>query len=370
MKVLLVTGSFPPMRCGVGDYTSHLASALSMLDSLNVAILTDCAASLSNEGYDYEVYPIIDGKYLSINKAVKLFRNWKPDIVHFQYPTMGYKNWKSLPLYLPIITWLMRIPIVMTWHEPVIEGRNSLFKAINYLIFALIWRGLIYVRPNYLDLIPSWLKGIIRKNPHRLISNASTIPAITLSEEGKISVRKNLAVGDSSLVVYFGFANPNKNVEQVFEVANPDRDFIILICDLDPTCPYHKKIIDIAHGPTWKGKVKITGFLPPYNVAEIIETADAAVLPLEGGGGIWNTSIHAVLQQGTFLLTTSRKKHGYMPTENIYYAKPNDVSDMSHALDLHLGQKGKKCLRSSDEQWVNIASEHADFYRRSILKSL
>ena len=44
MKVLLVTGSFPPMKCGVGDYTACLAEALARKPNIEVAVLTSQGA--------------------------------------------------------------------------------------------------------------------------------------------------------------------------------------------------------------------------------------------------------------------------------------------------------------------------------------
>jgi hypothetical protein len=45
MRILLISGSLPPMRCGVGDYTASLATALGRCDDTAVAVLTDTAAN-------------------------------------------------------------------------------------------------------------------------------------------------------------------------------------------------------------------------------------------------------------------------------------------------------------------------------------
>ena len=44
MRVMLITGSFPPMHCGVGDYTCKLAAALAERADLCVTVLTSRGA--------------------------------------------------------------------------------------------------------------------------------------------------------------------------------------------------------------------------------------------------------------------------------------------------------------------------------------
>jgi len=366
MRVLLVTGSFPPMKCGVGDYTYHLATALSRNDCLDVAVLTDLGALPVSRDSDFVVFPIIKDRMRSIFQTIKKLHRWKPDVIHFQYPTMGYKGWGVLHILLPIVVWLMRIPVYMTWHEPFRITRFRIPNSMIIILFSVILQGLIFVRPNYLDLMPSWFSRIIRNKNYRMIPNASTIPTRRLNDTQVSVVREKLGLVRARLVVFFGFSFPNKNVEQVFEIANANRDFVVLITDLDPSLEYQKKILEIVGSETWKGRVNVTGFLPAENVAEILASADAVILPLEDGAGVWNTSVHAVIDQGTFLVTTSLDERGYSPESNVYYSKPNDIADMRLALNLYLGRKRKNEQNYNLRCWDKIANDHSEMYRSSI----
>ncbi len=50
MRVMLITGSFPPMHCGVGDYTCKLAAALAERADLCVTVLTSRGAETPKAG--------------------------------------------------------------------------------------------------------------------------------------------------------------------------------------------------------------------------------------------------------------------------------------------------------------------------------
>jgi len=90
MKILFITGSYPPMKCGVGDYQYNLAKSLSKTNDVNIGVLTSTDAKPVSETDNVEVYPIIrDWGIGRIFKIVKFIRDWDPDIVHIQYPTQG-----------------------------------------------------------------------------------------------------------------------------------------------------------------------------------------------------------------------------------------------------------------------------------------
>lgn len=356
MRILFTTGSFPPMRCGVGAYTACLAEALGKLRDTKIAILTDVQAT-ARPDLPFEVFPIVHGwKISDLSHIIKTVRRWKPDVVHVQYPTQGYgRSW--IPWFLPIILFLLNVKIVQTWHEkfPMASWRNFLS--------AIVPGGLIVVRPNYIASMPAWSRWLIRNKCFDFIPNASAIPKIKLSDAERSSLHKRFTSPENSLVVFFGFVYPHKNVEQLFEILDPARHHLILICDLDRRNPYHNKILCRMEQGEWAEKATVTGFLPAADVGRILAMADAVVLPFRDGGGRWNTSVHSALVQGTFVLTTSYEQHGYFPSENIYYAPPGDVADMRQALHLYLGRRNNETAMGQYVSWETIANMHKTFYQ-------
>jgi glycosyltransferase involved in cell wall biosynthesis len=250
----------------------------------------------------------------------------------------------------------MNVPIVQTWHEYHMERiRRNLLNAIS-------GGGLITVRPNYRETMPNWYRWLIRRKRFDFIPSASAIPRIQLSEGERLAIRSDFALPPTRLIVNFGFAYASKRLEQLFEIADPSRDHLVLICDLNPDDEYHRVILDRVNQEPWLGKVTITGFLPADRVGRILAAADAVVLPFRDGGGIWNTSIHAAVTQGTFVLTTSRELQGYHTAANTYYAQPDDVADMRIALRTYGGRSRNETDEDPASEWETIADAHRAFY--------
>jgi glycosyltransferase involved in cell wall biosynthesis len=356
MRVLLVSGSFPPMMCGVGDYTANLAKALERRGDLSVAVLTDVAATPVPADFSFEVFPVVDGwEVRDLLSIATVIRQWRPNLVHVQYPTQGYGP-KRLPWLLPAILRLVNVPVVQTWHEYHME------RVKRNLINAVLGGGLIAVRPKYKETMPPWFRWLTQRKLFAFIPNGSAIPQIRLSELERENVHLRFAPLSTGLIVYFGFVYPPKGVDLLFEMADPSLHHLVLMCELNRKDEYHNTLFDRLNREPWIGNVTVTGFLPSEDVARILGSADAVVLPFREGGGIWNTSIHAAVAQGSFVLTTAKDRHGYDLSKNIYYAACNDVEDMKYALQRYLGRRRFDIAADPTVDWDVIADAHRSFY--------
>jgi len=355
---MLVTGSFPPMKCGVGDYTQRLASALAALPGLQVTVLTSDELASAPEQAAVRVYGLMRGWRLAdVGSILQALRKVRPDIVHVQYPTQGYGR-GVLPTLLPMIAWLSRRAIVQTWHEH--HSARGLRAALGHLTKGVVPGGLVVVRPSYRQaLAPPW-RWVTSNKLLRFIPNASSIPRLELDAARRAAVRARHGVGERRLVVYFGFMHPAKNVHLLFEIAQPQRDRLVLIGEFDPGNAYHRRIEQLAAEEPWSRQVAITGFLPGEQVAELLAAADAVVLPFADGGGEWNTSIHGAQLQGTFVLTTALQRRGFDPEKNTYYADPRDLDEMKNALARYAGQRA--AVSPAIPTWPEIAMEHKRLY--------
>lgn len=363
MRVLLVSGSFPPMRCGVGDYTKQLAMALRDQENVTAAVLTDESSS-TLEGTGIEVYPIASGWVPPDAITIyNLVRRWEPDIVHIQYPTQGYGG-KKLPWVLPTFFHCLGYPVVQTWHEFISARWQHWSKLITP-------GGLVVVRGEMADWLSHGFSRFMRNKILRHIPNAPSIPAIQITESEREEIRRGFAGNCRvNLVSFFGFAYPNKNIESLFSVADPSRDYLLLICELDPENDFQRKIIDRINHPPWQGRAAATGFLPDFEVARLLAASDAAVFPFTEGGGSWNTSLQAASIQGTFVITTSTSRIGYDAVENIFYSAPGEVAKMGEALRANAGRRIPPRLSHRQDEWKKIASDHIFLYRETARRNL
>ena len=355
LKVLLVSGSYPPLRCGVGDYAALLAAALSDLPEVCVEVLTSGGSSTAESVNGVRVWRSMEDWRLKRWMTIaRMIQNSKPDYVHIQYPTQGYLD-GYLPRVIPLLAWVLGAKVVQTWHEGC-----PIRRPLDVLLKAIVPGELVVVRPNYrknnLHPLLGWL--LQRKN-FKFIPNASAVPKAALSHAERSSAREALLQGQQRLIVFFGFVLPSKGAELVFDIADPATDRVILAGEMGDE-RVSGAIASRTQSAPWKGKAEIVGFLPPEQVAALLSVADAVVLPFRAGGGEWNTSIHAATMQGTFVLTTSSTTNGYSAAENVYFAKVDDVAEMREALRIHAGQRASGGVSVS---WKQIAREHLVLYR-------
>ena len=360
IKVLLVTGSIPPAPCGVGDYTFRLAQALAATGKVETAILTGNSVSVAERAGHVLVFGLVASWTINqIGQVARCLSEWKPDIVHVQYPTQGYGR-GILPSIIPLLARIRGVKTVQTWHEGF--SRRDAFK----LMMQISARSRqIVVRSNFIELVhPSLRWPISRLGRPSLIANASAIPRADCSDEELESAKRSMLLGQRRLIVFFGFLYPPKGAELLFEIADPQTDHIVIAGPAADASVYLDKLKLLAESPHWEGRVTFTGFVSPERASLILAAADAVLLPFRQGSGPWNTSIHSATLNGTFVMTTSTTLTGYDETTNVYYARPDDVHEMRTALARYCGRRINLPERVDGDLdgWETIARKHYQIY--------
>ena len=98
MKVCLITGEFPPMQGGVGDFTNELGKALAEL-GCEVSVITstqgqgarDRGQGVTPIPYPLSIFPIIEKwDWGSWRRIIGLLSEIRPRILHIQYQAAAY----------------------------------------------------------------------------------------------------------------------------------------------------------------------------------------------------------------------------------------------------------------------------------------
>lgn len=358
MRVLIVTGSYPPMKCGIGDYSRNLTEALSLDSGINVGVLTSISGNTIENTERFEISPIMTRwSFFEVLKVIKFINRWKPNIVHIQHPTQGYRN-GLLPWLFPIISFLMAKKVVQTWHEG--YGRRD---ALKLLLKSIVPSTLVFVRPNYKDILHPMLRWSLWGKKTVFIQNASSIPRVCLSQQEKDTLKSRYLKNQKRLIVFLGFVYPHKGVELLFEIASPDSDHIVIVGEIDDKGACRQEITKRASSNPWAGKITITGFLPANDAAALLAVADAVVLPFKGGAGEWNTSIHAAVLNGALVITTSLSPTGYDKRRNVYFAEIDDIRGMRLALATYAGTRREYDSDIDVNEWQEIADQHCTLYK-------
>ncbi|KAF5057861.1 Glycosyl transferases group 1 [anaerobic digester metagenome] len=354
MRVLLISGSYPPEACGIGDYTHKLAQALANIQELHVGVLTNSKfGRTKSERFDL-IEPVSDWDFANLLGLVRSIQEWKPDLVHIQYPSQGF-FFRRMPAFLPVICRLLGIKVIQTWHEP-----YRLISVFHFCLLTIGADGLVFVRPNYLKLLPTSFKKIISRYPSVTVKNAGALPVSSLRAEERQKCRNQYLGKHSRLIVFFGFLYPSKGVELLFDIASPATDSLVISGAIKDEA-YVSYLVNIARDKGWNDdQICLTGFIEQQDAANLLAVADAVVLPFLSGGGEWNTSIHSALDQGTLVITTAVPPRGDESQRNLYTAEPTDIKEMREALNRLAGRKIKPS--STDIKWQEIAEAHYNFY--------
>ncbi len=366
MRVMLITGSYPPAACGVGDYTMRLGRALAVQPGWEVAVITGstadvCAAQATEKGEVTDpvfVHRVANWSFATLPRIVTTIRRWSPDVVHIQYPTQGFFGWR-LPTVLPVILRCLGFPSVQTWHEPPPRGLRAM---AYFLLPRLGARALVFVRPRYLDYFSPRLRCWIAALPQATIPNTAALPLCQLDAAGRAVLRDQWRNGRSRLIVFFGFITREKGIEQIFDIASADTDQVVIAGRM-VDAGYVEELKVRAGAAGWQGNVVFPGFLAPNEAAGLLAVADAVVLPFLNGGGGWNTSIHSAVAQGSLVITTGIEATGDDPLRNVYVAALDGVAEMRAALDRLAGRKIAPAPQSG---WQEIAAAHLSLYGRCL----
>ena len=358
MRIMIVSGSVPPEPCGVGDHAARLAQELSERDGVEVAILTSEWIKPEPQG-KVAFFPVVKRGPGGLRAAFASLAEWKPDIVHIQWPTQGYAFWHYKQNLLAPLLWLKGYPLVFSWHEPptletlyplakrpwTVRSLTSWFRYATQRIWCDNWissllpGGLVLVRENFWQLAPFWVRCLRWRKITIHVQNGPTLPKTRLAYSQLLKLRHKWTSEKKKIILYFGFAFKHKGVHLVFDIADSSQHTLLIAFHRDPNDPYHAELEELSQSGAWADNAHLLGFLPGEDLANLIALADAVVLPFTGGGGAWNTSTMAVQNQGTLLVTTSQKKRGYVSEENTFYAAPGDIESLREGLRAYMARK-------------------------------
>jgi glycosyltransferase involved in cell wall biosynthesis len=329
MKIALVTGSYPPDTCGVGDYTSRLAQAL------------------EHRGVEIRIIRHDSWHMRNTNRILALIRDANPDLVHIQYPTAGFRRHLT-PQLLSIA-----IPSVVTIHE---FSEAHILRQLSLYPYFLRSRHVIFTTSFERDFA-------LRRAPW-ISRRSSVIPVGSAITIGRSDER------DSREIVYFGLYRPKKGIEEVLDLAllvkqrNLPYRVRLIGKPFPPGSSYHQELSDRSRDlpVLWSSN------LDDQDVANLLSAASFGYMPYPDGASGRRTSLLALLANGVATVTT---RGGQTPAELEHAVLFS--SSAAEALDRIEEMRRDPVLRSriseggreyaSRFSWDSIASKHFELYQ-------
>lgn len=396
MRVLFITGEYPAMQGGVGDYTRQLSQALGAR-RVDVHVLTDVNAGgdhlrMPVAAYEPTVHPIMDhGGWELWSRTLDLCRQLRPDAVHIQYQSAAYGLHPAVN-YLP-------------WRLKLLRGRPRVATTFHDLRFpylfpkagSLRWRAVLALAKgsdaNVITNPIDWLR-LTRAGfagPLFPIPIGSNIYCRPPAGYDRARQRARWGAGpDTWLLAYFGFMNPGKGGEtlirclaELIQAGKPARLLMVggQVGASDPTNQAYLERVERLIGELGLGPyVQWTGFISNEEVSANLLAADCAVLPYREGASLRHGSLMAALAHGLPIVSTRpaddvREAAGLFPLlhngKSALLVSPDEPVALAEAVtrvmsDAALRARLARAARelAREFEWNTIAERHIEMYQR------
>jgi polysaccharide biosynthesis protein PslF len=395
MKILFVTGEYPVMQGGVGDYTRRLGQALGELGA-DVHVLTHVDAGadhlrLPASSYEPTVYPEMGHHGWSLGGHVRrLIGELRPDVVHIQYQSAAYGLHPAVNLLPARLRLLKNRPLVLvTFHDlkfPYLFPKAGPLRWQSVLRLARDADASVVTNPaDWTRLRDAGLEEKLRAIPI-----GSNIRCEAPRDYDRTAQRARWGIKpDEWLLAYFGFLNQSKGgetlVRTLAELAArrvPARLLMVggKIGSSDPTnLAYLEKVERLIGDLGIAERVQWTGFTSSEEVSANLMAADCAVLPYREGASLRHGSLMAALAHGLPIVSTNlsgipadamKQFPMLVDGESALLVAPDQPVKMAeavirlmtgNALRSHLAAKA--AVLSRQFEWETIAQGHLLAYR-------
>ncbi|MCY4147103.1 MAG: glycosyltransferase family 4 protein [Chloroflexi bacterium] len=371
MKIGMISGEYPPMPGGVGDFTRMLSHRL-MRHGHDVRLL--CRAGCKDE-----LLPMSTVASWGFGGAASV-RAWarriQPDVVNLQFQTAAY----DMSPWVHFLPGFINAPFVTTFHDlrfPYLFPKAGRLR--DWIVRRLARASAGVITTNQED--EAGLQALSRR---RVIPIGSSIAPLTVSVERREQIRQTLGALSGSFVLgHFGFLNALKGIDHLLEamagLRRSGRDLRLVFIggargdhgtskanDYAAHLDAEIERLGLGDAVWW------TGYLDEAEVAVWLGAVDLVALPFADGASYRRSSLMAAVALGCAILTTQPAfatpafRHG----DNLWLAKPRSAEAIAEGIRALMTNSERLCqLRNGARQlrhsfaWERIAKETADFYR-------
>jgi glycosyltransferase involved in cell wall biosynthesis len=326
-KILIITGSYPPEICGVGDYTARLMET-------------------TEAKLNWQLYHSNNWQLKSILNHIKTINSKNIQTINMQYPTKGY-GWSLVPhLICMYYSWCTKKQFSVTIHE---QSQMSLKSYIALILILISANKIIFTTKYELNYAIKRIPFIKRRsNVIKIRPNIKSVPY------HKPVNKRNIDI------IYFGHICSNRGIEKYIQLIDTlDCEIKALIVGQIPVGfeQYYQNILNQCK----QSNIKILIDVENNKVAEILNNTKIAYLPFPDGVSERRGSFLAALANGTVVLTTSGKYTTNELSEVILDCNKYKIEDILQS-DYLLEQKQKSIFQYMNTQvphsWDDIVMQY------------
>ena len=361
MRIGVVTGEYPPMQGGVGDFTRELCKALAALGQ-EVHILTRVGSESKGLPANCHLHPGVERwDWSTSGRLRRWIQTHDLEIVNLQYQAAAYEMHPAVNL---LSSRAAGVPLVVTFHDLNVPYLFPKAGRIRWwAVLALARRASGVIVTNREDqLILERYRAIARLAAIPIGSNISPSPPPSYDRD---AWRRRWGVrSDETLLGYFGFLNESKGSKDLIRTCEILKGSPVKLMMIggrtgssDPSNQYYaKEIDDLIAELGLEEQIFWTGYCPSSEVSAGLLAADILLLPYRDGVSYRRGSFMAAVAHGRPIISTTPRVEleSLRHQENIYLVPPAAPVAMAEAV---------RTLRKNDMLCKKLAAGSAELAR-------
>lgn len=384
MRVLFLTGEYPPMQGGVGACTQEIARALVAL-GVEVGVLTSTKAQAPSPKSPVRIFPVLEKwDWSSWKKISRVIQEFQPDLAHIQYQTGAFAMHPAIN-FAPRVLRSTPTKFIVTFHDLRVPYLFPKAGRVRDWVTRELARGCaaaIATNDQDYQQLLTWNLNLLTLIP--IGSNVQTIPPANYQRaawRAQIGVR-----ADEMLLGYFGFLNASKGGEVLMRALAriPHAKLLMIggqVGASDPTdVAYLARVKALIAELGLTERVLWTDYAPDEIVTANFLATDVCVLPYRDGASYRRGTLMAALAHGCAIVTTQVKSQklkvkSQLPeladSENCLLAPPDDPDALADAIQRALASPALRTTIGAGARalaahftWDKIARQHVELYTR------
>jgi len=376
MRIGIVTGEFPPLHGGVGDYSHELAKALAALGA-EVHVMTDrrCAGLHSS---DFTLHPFVKHwSFFSLWKIRQWARQLQLDVLNVQYQAAAF----GLGAPIHFLPEAVGLPTVITFHDlrvPYLFPKAGRWREWAVTHLAQSAAGVITTDPA--DEAELKRRGVTNVLQIPIGSNIPVQPPAGY-ERAAWRERHHIFASDF-LLGYFGFLNHSKGGDTLIKALATLHDRqarvkLVLIggqagssdsTDIEFGAQIEKMITRYG----LENRIIRTGFVAAEEVSAWLLACDVVTLPYRDGVSLRRGSLMAALAHGCAIISTQPPSPvtELRDNENIRLVPPDSsevlvlaITGLLNAPEFRARLGAAARLTAQQFGWGAIAKRTLEFFR-------
>jgi glycosyltransferase involved in cell wall biosynthesis len=267
MRVLIISGSGLPIRCGIAHDTDHLMRQLER-QGVDVRLVTHVDAT----GSDTVRNVVERWSPGCLPRLVSEIRAFAPHVLHFVYPSVMFPRSPFVNLLPHLLKWRFpKLPLVVTlheYHDASVPGRIRCAVTATAADLLLVTNEEDHAR--------------LRRLPIRRLATVplgNHFPVETPSPSRAAALRHAYGISDDELVGFVGFIDADKGIECALRALAllQDKPALLLLSEERPEDALHRHLRQLA------AQLDVTlhwpGHLPQQEVSLLMQECRLMVFP-------------------------------------------------------------------------------------------